>query len=893
MTVGAFILPDGSRRSARSWPAVTLLILALASGVSYGADESMVRASLSRNRVGIKQKLVMNVTVVCAEAAESPFFQPPSPAAFSVSPVAVVPSMRTRDEDGRQATEIAYSFTCTLTPRRIGSHAIPSAVLLYDGRVFRTDSVSVTVQTRDQAPGPTPLGVSELTPESTGAGADYVAAPPVKPAVLDSVVSLQAELSGDPPSYQAWNLHLTVSLVCLAPTSKVACRDSLSRSWTITGRDSAASIRSRLVGVQTGPGGWVVPEVTYQFTYSLRPAGVGSAPLGTVEVACGRRVYRVLDQRIDLPVANRGFPRTALRAVEVTPVASVAGTRKSPEKGAASRAPRTHPATGDSTGPVLPPRLETRLAFEETGRRNQTLDGGESANVIITVSNKSAKGTARNVRVSVEPISSISGIFIGEAVTVPEIGPGSERIVRIQLRAEEDIKNQDVRLRVSAVEPEFGADAQPGVVVITARGLEPPELRVYDNGIDDAESDWAQGNGNGQLELNEQVEVTTGIQNKGTGEALGVVVAVTATDANVVVQKSTANLGDIPAGDYRTLKYPVFVSPRFQGSQVELVLSINEQRSRFSHIDTVLIPLNQQTKAGSEVVIAPKGSGQRTLGVHPPSLTDSLLVGIPKGVSNPDAFAVVVGVANYRDVSRVEYARQDAEAMRRYLVEAFGYQEGNVVFLPDPSKADLERTFGTAGNAEGQLYNWTSRKPNQSDVFVYYVGHGAPSIKEKKGYLVPADASPDYIEINGYPLDVFYANLNKVPARSVTVVLDACFTGETPDVAGKVSSFLGNASPLVPATLPPELPTNATVMTAGTDAQLASWYPEKKHSLFTYYLLKGLRGEADADKDGTITLGEMKSYLDENVTYTARRLYGRDQTPEVHGRPDAELLRIK
>ena len=45
------------------------------------------------------------------------------------------------------------------------------------------------------------------------------------------------------------------------------------------------------------------------------------------------------------------------------------------------------------------------------------------------------------------------------------------------------------------------------------------------------------------------------------------------------------------------------------------------------------------------------------------------------------------------------------------------------------------------------------------------------------GYLLPTNADPDHPEINGYPLDLLYENLGKLEARSITVLLDACFSG--------------------------------------------------------------------------------------------------------------------
>jgi hypothetical protein len=258
---------------------------------------------------------------------------------------------------------------------------------------------------------------------------------------------------------------------------------------------------------------------------------------------------------------------------------------------------------------------------------------------------------------------------------------------------------------------------------------------------------------------------------------------------------------------------------------------------------------------------------------------------------NEQGVAVVVGTQTYKQAPRAQYACADAQAVRKYLTTAFGYQEGNIIDLPDPTKGQLEEVFGSAGSYKGKLYNWV--KPGKSDVFVYYAGHGAPSMSDKKGYLVPVDASPDYVSASGYPLDLLYANLAKIPAKSITVVLDACFSGLAADTGGRSTMLLKDASPLVVAPVSENVPSKLSVFAAATGSQLASWYPEKGHSLFTYWYLKGLKGEADADKDGSITLGEMKAYLSENVTYTARRLYGRDQTPEVKGRPDAELLRLR
>lgn len=86
---------------------------------------------------------------------------------------------------------------------------------------------------------------------------------------------------------------------------------------------------------------------------------------------------------------------------------------------------------------------------------------------------------------------------------------------------------------------------------------------------------------------------------------------------------------------------------------------------------------------------------------------------------------------------------------------------------------------------------------------------------------------------------------------------------------------------------------NAVVLSSTDRGQVSHWYPEMRHSLFTYFFLKGLRGDADENRDKVITVSEMRSCLSGTVPYRAQRLTGRDQTPVVFGEGASEMARIK
>jgi hypothetical protein len=256
---------------------------------------------------------------------------------------------------------------------------------------------------------------------------------------------------------------------------------------------------------------------------------------------------------------------------------------------------------------------------------------------------------------------------------------------------------------------------------------------------------------------------------------------------------------------------------------------------------------------------------------------------------NPDAVAVIIGNKKYgARLPPVDFAHNDAAAMKRFVVEILGISERNIIDMRDVIRADLEAVFGNARTYKGKLWRWV--RPRESDVFVFYSGHGVPGMNDGRQYLLPVDGDPDKAEIGGYPVELLYSNLAKLDARSVSVFLDACFSGESPR-----GTLVRDASGI--RVTPREIPqVSFTVVSAARIDQVASWDKEAQHGLFTKYLLEALYGAADSKRygnsDSRITLSEIKVYLDREMTYAARRHYGRDQRAMVSGDPDRVIVRL-
>ena len=158
-------------------------------------------------------------------------------------------------------------------------------------------------------------------------------------------------------------------------------------------------------------------------------------------------------------------------------------------------------------------------------------------------------------------------------------------------------------------------------------------------------------------------------------------------------------------------------------------------------------------------------------------------------------------------------------------------------------------------------------------MFIYYAGHGAPDMKQNKAYLIPYDGDPNYASQTGYAIDVLYAELGNMGAKSVTVFLDACFSGANREK----EMLLADARPVF-MEVDASATGNVTVFSASGGKEISSAWPEKKHGLFSYFLMKGMGGDADANKDKQITVGELGDYVLENVSDMAGML-DREQTP--------------
>ena len=525
----------------------------------------------------------------------------------------------------------------------------------------------------------------------------------------------------------------------------------------------------------------------------------------------------------------------------------------------------------DFPKPKFPPDLAINIQFNEPSGNN-ALDADEKATIILNITNN-GMGEAYGVEPQINLNSSISDLTIGDFEAIDKILPNTIVEAKTSVFAGRKILSKNIELEVNVSEYN-GFDLYPsGLLKIQTIALLPPKLVLADVGIDDLT------NSNGRIDPNEIIEATAIIHNIGQGIAKSVNVDVNYGDNifNAGDSKTSFSLGKMEPNEKRQVTFQFFATRKAQ-EDLPINLNITEQYQKYGSNQNAGLSLKKEFKKSIEVIIAAKENKLVEI-TSVDGISVDIEKNIPKtGMKNRDAIAVVIGNKEYTgDIPNVDFAIRDAEFVKEYLIKTMGYREGNIFYYSNATKGQMEVAFEELKNAV---------KPNKSDVFVYYSGHGAPDPESKQGYFVPVDANPNYINKTGYSVDELYTLLSKIKAKNTLVVIDACFSGSSDQgmilkdispVGVRVKDYFLNSK-------------NSAVFTSATGEQVSSWYRDKSHSLFTYYFLKGLQGEADLNRDGNLVLSEMKNYIDENVPYMARKINNRKQEPQLMTDDESRVL---
>ncbi|MEX2216258.1 MAG: hypothetical protein WD768_19260 [Phycisphaeraceae bacterium] len=244
-------------------------------------------------------------------------------------------------------------------------------------------------------------------------------------------------------------------------------------------------------------------------------------------------------------------------------------------------------------------------------------------------------------------------------------------------------------------------------------------------------------------------------------------------------------------------------------------------------------------------------------------------------------FVVAIGINTYQHVPKLKYARADAEAIAAVLKSGLDIAQDNIELIVDDA-ASLQTIKHTLGV---RLKAITAK---DDMVVIYYSGHGAPEedpqspdLDGVEKYLLPVDANMASFYSTALPMKDVTEIFRRLPCERIVFLADTCYSGAAGGIDGgrtlaapgkefrairpeRVISRLGGKGRII--------------MTASKGSEISQEKDALSHGVFTYYVVEGLKGKADKNRDGMITVTELYGYVSVEVA----KATGNNQNPMLN-----------
>ena len=247
-------------------------------------------------------------------------------------------------------------------------------------------------------------------------------------------------------------------------------------------------------------------------------------------------------------------------------------------------------------------------------------------------------------------------------------------------------------------------------------------------------------------------------------------------------------------------------------------------------------------------------------------------------------WAAVIGINDYPNARGLKYAVNDALAFKNYLIQYIGIPQDNIFFLADQN--------ATKENIQSLLGTKLKRVASTEDtVIIFYAGHGAvetdPSNPDGDGfekYLLPYDANLNDLYTSSISMDEVRKIFMRIRADRLIFVADTCYSGASGGRTMVASKTRANLSDKFYERI--SKGKGRVIISSCSANEVSKEDDTLKHGVFSYYMLEGLKGRADQDGDGIITVSELFSYISRKVPEAS----GQDHHPVKKGETEGELV---
>jgi len=257
-------------------------------------------------------------------------------------------------------------------------------------------------------------------------------------------------------------------------------------------------------------------------------------------------------------------------------------------------------------------------------------------------------------------------------------------------------------------------------------------------------------------------------------------------------------------------------------------------------------------------------------------------------------YALLIGNGEFdaSDIANLITPVFNTEQLKAVLLNQQIGQFDRAEVLPNGSCQDIKRAIATF---------FKGRSPDDV-LLLFYSGHGLKDWEHSGELFLAAketETDPDLLDTTAVAANFIAKTIDRTPSRNVIVLLDCCYSGAAttgsmsaliPKPAGTADAFKGQGNKRI-------------ILTATDSTQRASERQEfvgaSGHSVFSHCLIEGLStGEADADRDGEISIEELYEYLIREVSrlndrQTPKKFFGLERKVVVAFNPYPNELPVK
>jgi hypothetical protein len=346
-------------------------------------------------------------------------------------------------------------------------------------------------------------------------------------------------------------------------------------------------------------------------------------------------------------------------------------------------------------------------------------------------------------------------------------------------------------------------------------------------------------NGNLVFEGGERIRVRVDLVNSGEQDLQGITASLSGSPSLLAqFPVSTLTVGRLQPGQSRSVEFVATLPQAVQSQKAEIQVTVSDSAG------TAPPP---QTMA---------------LSIQPTGVTTDDVDQIPAvadGFRRPHTYLISIGIGSYRDqhVSTRKFASLDAEMVASYFQSLGGLPAANVRLLQDwkALRADIDEA----------LLDWLPPHMNKDAIVIVYFAGVAMVSSTGETFLVPYEGTAA-TTTRLYPLKDLEAGLARLKARQTVFIFDGLVSRLGPETKTK-------------ATIPQWGAGGTSTIHLISPGGLGNGLEDERHrhGLFTYYLLRALRGDADSNRDGEVTIGEVVSFVSQKVAWASRVKFNREQ----------------